>query len=160
MKKPTLACAALIFGTGLWSVAHAQVAYTDSALNGCYAHNASTVYTGQSTPGRDVVGTLCFDGKGHILGAKGTPALSGAVGNTDGTVRNHRNQTGRYKVTNTPGDGMGVFQGRCGVHEFVLRNVDANGLAHGFSYIRTPASRAARMTHRWSRAVARSTRGR
>jgi hypothetical protein len=116
------------------SGASGQVAYTDSALNGCYAHLSTSVDSGSAAEDRDNVGTMCFDGKGNIVGSSTAPHLSGGVSNTNGTVASHDDATGTYKVTNSPGDGMGVFEGRCAKHAFVLRHVE-NGLAHGFSYI-------------------------
>jgi hypothetical protein len=132
MKSLLLAGAAVLASS--LSV-HAQVAYTDSALNGCYAHLSSSVDTGAAAVNRDIVGTMCFDGKGNIVAATHAPYLSGAVKNTNGVVKSHDDVTGTYQVTNAPGDGMGVFQGKCTKHAFVLRNVDSNGLAHGFSFI-------------------------
>jgi hypothetical protein len=123
---------ALYFAAG--SGAPAQVAYTNSALNGCYAHLTTSVDTGAAAENRDGVGTLCFDGKGNIVASSKAPNLSGGVTNTNGTVNVHDDITGTYKVTNSPGDGMGIFEGRCARHAFVLRHVE-NGLAHGFSYI-------------------------
>jgi hypothetical protein len=71
-----------------------------------------------------------------IVGTTATPGLSGHVANTDRKCA-CRDQTGTYNIKNYPEDGMGVFQGTCAVHEFVLRNVDSNGLAHGFNFILT-----------------------
>ena len=122
-------------------VAHSQVAYTNTALNGCYAHLATSVDSGSAAANRDSVGTTCFDGKGHIVGSTTAPHLSGGVSNTNGSVASHDDVTGTYKVTNSPGDGMGVFVGRCATHAFVLKHIDANGLAHGYSYILTKRSK-------------------
>lgn len=142
MKPAHFATALFACSVCSWGSAHAQVAYTNAALNGCYAHRGTSVDTGATTVGRDTIGTLCFDGKGNILGTNGSTGLSGHIANTDGTVHVVSNQTGTYNVTNSPGDGMGVFIGQCGPdHTFVLSNVDANGLAHGFSYIKTPTKK-------------------
>lgn len=77
----------------------------------------------------------CFDGKGHIVASSTAPHLSGGVNNTNGVVASHDDVTGTYKVTNSPGDGMGIFEGRCSTHAFVLRHIESDGLARGFSYI-------------------------
>lgn len=119
------------------AASNAQVAYTNRALNGCYAHMATSVDSGAAAVNRANVGTMCFDGMGHILASSTVPHLSGGVSNTNGTVTMHDDVTGTYKVTNSPGDGMGVFQGRCATHAFVLRRVDSNGLAHGYNYVLT-----------------------
>ncbi len=128
----TATTAALLIAAG--SPAQAQVAYTNSALNGCYAHLSTSVGDESGTI-RDVVGTFCFDGQGHLLGTSSTPGLTGYVENTNGTVKTGTDQQGTYAVTNMPGDGMGTFEGRCSTHAFAIRNVDANGLAHGLSFI-------------------------
>ncbi|HEY4113581.1 MAG TPA: hypothetical protein VGM17_05910 [Rhizomicrobium sp.] len=128
---------AAIFAGALCSAANAQVTYTDGALNGCYAHEVTSVDSGSAAVNRDGVGTTCFDGNGHILGSATSPHLSGGVSNTNGVIASHDDVTGTYKVTNSPGDGMGVFEGKCDKHAFVLRHIDSNGLAHGFSYILT-----------------------
>jgi hypothetical protein len=119
------------------SAALAQVAYTDSALNGCYAHLATSADSGAGAVNHDNVGTMCFDGKGHIVGSATAPHLSGGVSNNNGVVTKHDDVSGTYKVTNSPADGMGVFEGRCTTHAFVLRHIDSDGLAHGYSYILT-----------------------
>jgi hypothetical protein len=116
------------------SDATAQVAYKDTALDGCYAHLGTSVDSGSAAENRDNVGTICFDGKGNIVGSATAPHLSGGVSNTNGTVTIHDDVSGTYKVTNSPGDGMGIFEGKCAKHAFVLRHIE-NGLAHGFSYI-------------------------
>lgn len=126
---------AVLLAAALASAANAQVAYTDSALNGCYAHEATSVDSGSAAVNRNNVGTTCFDGKGHILASTTAPYLSGGVTNTNGVVGKHDDVTGTYKVTNSPGDGMGVFEGKCAKHAFVLRHIDSSGLAHGYSYI-------------------------
>ncbi|HEX3429586.1 MAG TPA: hypothetical protein VHT03_01760 [Rhizomicrobium sp.] len=146
MNGVRLVSAILVASAGWYGSAHAQVSYNNTALNGCYAHLGTSVDTGSSTVGRDTVGTLCFDGMGNIVGTAGSTGLSGHVTNTDGTVTTTSDQTGTYKVTNYPGDGMGVFKGTCTEHSFVLRNVDTNGLAHGFSYIRTKVKKGCKDT--------------
>ena len=122
----------LLAGSGM---AGAQVAYTNKALDGCYAHSSTSVDTGSTVVGRDVLGTMCFDGKGKIVGSSSAPHLSGSLSNTDGTIHSGDDENWTYNVTNAPGDGMGTFEGHCTRHAFVLRNVDSNGLAHAFSYI-------------------------
>jgi len=117
--------------------AQAQTTYTNSALNGCYAHHSTSVDTEPGAVNRDNVGTLCFDGNGNIVGTSGTPALSGHVSNSDGTAKTTTDEAATYAVTNTPGDGMGTFTFRCNSDAFVLKNIDANGLAHGFDFILT-----------------------
>ena len=134
MKILTVTCGLVACAMGA-GIAHAQVAYTNSALNGCYAHLANSQDTGSAALNRDNVGTTCFDGKGNIVASATSPHLSGGVTNTDGTVAMHDDVTGTYKVTNSPGDGMGIFVGRCAKHAFVLRDIDNAGLAHGYSYI-------------------------
>ncbi|MGD0192874.1 MAG: hypothetical protein ABSD74_19225 [Rhizomicrobium sp.] len=114
--------------------AQAQVAYTNAVLNGCYGHISTSVDDG-SGQAKDVVGTLCFDGNGNILGTTGTPGLSGHVQNTDGKVKTGADETGTYAVTNTPGDGMGTMTAACGTHEFVISHVNTNGIAQGIHFI-------------------------
>jgi len=137
MNKSLLAGTALVACVGWCAATEAQVAYQNSALNGCYATRAASIDTGSTTVGTASVGTLCFDGNGNIVGTTATPALSGRAVNTEGNVNVASDQTGTYSVKNQPGDGMGVFQDTCTIHQFVLRNVDSNGLAHGFNYILT-----------------------
>jgi hypothetical protein len=136
MRANAIGLAAIIV-TALSSAASAQIAYTNSALNGCYAHEVTSVDSGSAAVNRDGVGTTCFDGKGNIVASATAPHLSGGVSNTNGVIASHDDVTGTYKVTNSPGDGMGVFEGRCDKHAFVLRHIDSNGLAHGYSYILT-----------------------
>ena len=143
--KTILIASAAVLASSLGTV-HAQVADTNSALNGCDAHLSSSVDTGAAAVNRDVVGTMCFDGKGNIVAASHAPYLSGAVNNTNGLARSHNDVTGTYKVTNSPGDGMGEFRGTCTEHAFVLRNIDSNGLAHGFSFILKSRKKSCRDT--------------
>src|SRR4051794_32504133 len=130
--KTAATISGLLLSLGAPGLAHAQVAYSNSALNGCYAHRSASLDTGAGASAREVVGTLCFDGNGHIVAAQHPPFLSGSVSNTNGTVREHNDITGTYKVTNSPGDGMGLIWQPCHVHAFVLQNVE-NGLAKGFA---------------------------
>lgn len=126
------ACAfALLAGT---TTSQAQVAYPNSALNGCYAHLSTSVDSGSGTA-KDVVGTFCFDGNCNILGTTGTPGLSGSMGNVNGKAGTASDQTGTYSITNSPGDGMGTFTIGCDTHAFAIKNVDKTGLAHGMSFI-------------------------
>jgi hypothetical protein len=136
MKIFAIASAGLLISS-ISSSVQAQVAYTNSALKGCYAHLSTSVDSSSAAENRQVVGTLCFDGKGNIVAAAHAPFLSGAISNSNGTVHDADDQTGTYSVTNAPGDGMGVFEGskHCAKHAFVLRGIDSNGLAHGFQYI-------------------------
>ena len=134
MKSFVVASVAGVLVASVAGAANAQVVYTNSALDGCYAHLSTSVDTGSAAENRDNVGTVCFDGRGNIVGSSTAPHLSGGVSNTNGTVASHDDVTGTYKVTNSPGDGMGVIEGRCTKHAFVLKHVE-NGLAHGFSYI-------------------------
>lgn len=134
MKYFAIAAAPVLM-IALCSSADAQIAYTNSALNGCYAHEATSVDSGSAAVNRDSVGTTCFDGNGNIVGSSTSPHLSGDVANTNGVAATHDNVTGTYKVTNSPGDGMGIFDGACAKHAFVLRHFDTNGLAHGYSFI-------------------------
>jgi hypothetical protein len=135
VKIVLIGVAALLASAACLGSAQAQVAYTNAVLNGCYAHLSTSVDTEAGAQNRDIVGVLCFDGKGNVVGSSGTPGLSGHVSNTNGSVKTSSNETGTYSVTNTPGDGMGTFEDACSTHAFAVRNVDANGLAHGFSYI-------------------------
>jgi len=138
MKKIALVGSVFLASMGWYVEAQAQVAYDDSALKGCYAYRGTSVDTGSSdTAGKDTVGTLCFDGNGHIVGTSATPSLSGHVANYNGKRTATPDETGSYHVTNDPGDGMGYFETKCTFHAFVLRNVDSSGLAHGFNYILT-----------------------
>jgi hypothetical protein len=135
MKNFAMAGAMLLISSASVGTAQAQVAYTNSALNGCYAHMGTSVDTGSAAANRDVVGTFCFDGKGKMVAASSAPYLSGGLDNTNGTLHKGNDQNGTYQVTNSPGDGMGTFEGSCAKQAFVLRHIDSDGLAHGFSYI-------------------------
>jgi hypothetical protein len=141
MRILAFTTAALLGSAVAYGAAHAQVAYTNSALNGCYAIHSSSVDTGATTTGSALVGTMCFDGKGKIVGTADKPALSGHVENADGTAYYASDQTGTYTVTNSPGDGMGRFEGSCALHAFVLRRVK-DGLAEGFDYVLTKKKKA------------------
>lgn len=142
MRIVWLTSAVLLASAGWYGAAQAQVAYTNAALNGCYSFSGTSVASASTTEARDNVGTFCFDGNGNIVGTTGSTGLSGHVGNTDGTVHTTADETGTYNVTNYPGDGMGVFEGRCTEHAFVLRDIDSTGLAHGFSYILTKVKKS------------------
>jgi hypothetical protein len=133
VKQHLMGATALVLAVACLGPAQAQVAYTNSVLNGCYAHISTSVDNGSGTA-KDVVGTFCFDGNGNIVGTSGTPGLSGATGNTDGKVRSVSNQTGTYSVTNSPGDGMGTFTIGCSTHAFAIRNVQS-GTARGVSFM-------------------------
>jgi hypothetical protein len=135
MKVLAIASAAMLVSIAASADANAQVAYTNSALKGCYAHLSTSVDTGSAAENRDIVGTICFDGKGNIVTSSSAPYLTGAVSNTNGDVHRNNDINGTYNVTNAPGDGMGEFDGKCAKHAFVLKHVDSDGLAHGFSYI-------------------------
>jgi hypothetical protein len=115
--------------------AQAQTNYTNSVLKGCYAHRNISADTEPSALNTIVVGTFCFDGNGNILGTSSTPGLTGPVGNINGTIKTATDETGTYTVTNTPGDGMGTITTHCDTRTFVIRDVDANGLAHGFDFV-------------------------
>jgi len=125
----------LLLSAVIVGIAQAQVAYNDTALNGCYGHLSTSVDIGSAAENRDVVGTLCFDGKGKIVASSQAPYLTGSIGNTNGTEQIHQGVAQTYSVTNSPGDGMGTFDAGCTKHAFVLKHMDSNGLAHGFSYI-------------------------
>jgi hypothetical protein len=127
--------AGLLIAAATLSPATAQVAYTNSALLGCYAHQSTSVDTERGAENRDLVGTFCFDGNGNILGSASTPGLSGHISNTNGMIKTGSDETGTYSITNTPGDGMGTLTIGCTTQAFVIRNVDKTGLAHGLSYI-------------------------
>ena len=71
MERLVLLGAATLASFG--AAAHAQVAYTNSALNGCYDNLASSVDSGAAAVNRDSVGTTCFDGKGHIMASTTAP---------------------------------------------------------------------------------------
>ena len=132
MKTLILASAAMMMAAPL-APAQAQIAYDDSVLNGCYARTSSSVDAGV-TESEAALGTTCFDGKGHILVSNTSPRLSGGYTDLDGTVIRHGGVAGTYRVTNSPGDGMGFLEGPCSKHAFVLHNVQ-NGLARGYSFI-------------------------
>ncbi len=129
-----MGAACIFVASAAISTARAQVAYTNSVLNGCYAH-LSTSVDDDSGVARAVLGTFCFDGNGNMVGTSGTPGLSGHVMNTNGKVKSEGDETGTYSVTNSPGDGMGVIQGACGTRAFVIAHVNASGIAQGFRYI-------------------------
>jgi hypothetical protein len=120
---------------GNGSGAQAQVAYTNSVLQGCYAHLNTSVDTKPGALNTDVVGTFCFDGNGNIVGTTGTPGLSGHLSNTKGTIQTLSDQTGTYSVTNSPGDGMGTFVTDCATREFSINHVDDTGIAQGFFFV-------------------------
>jgi hypothetical protein len=134
MKTAITVLSGLLLGMAWFGSATAQVAYTNGALNGCYAHRSTSLDNGAGASVREVIGTLCFDGNGHIVAASKAPFLSGNIANTNGTIHENNAITGAYKVTNSPGDGMGLIWQPCHVHAFVLHNVE-NGHAKGFSYM-------------------------
>jgi hypothetical protein len=133
MKKFVTQFSGLVLALACVGSAHAQVAYTNTALNGCYATRSTSLDNATATS-FEAVGTLCFDGNGHIVAASHAPFLSGSTVNSNGTVREHNNVTGTYNVTNAPGDGMGRIMQACHIRAFVLHNVE-NGLAKGFSFM-------------------------
>ena len=130
-----------VFGTALLLVmggvssAQAQLAYGNTVLNGCYGYLATSSDTESPPQNRSVVGTLCFDGAGNIVGVTGSPGLTGNTANTNGTVASASALTGTYKVTNSPGDGMGTWVlDRCTTEAFTINTLDGNYLAHGFQF--------------------------
>ena len=125
MKMHLIASAAVLSVLG-YSAAHAC---TIASLNGCYAHRNTSVATVDGKENVNGVGTWCFDGNGNVL------STSGATSNHYGKIRTLSNQTGTYTVDNAPASGMGTLVGPCNTHEISLYDIDANGLAHGFSYI-------------------------
>lgn len=127
------AAGAFLVGSGYG--AEAQVAYTNSVLQGCYAHLNTSVDTQPGALNTDVIGTFCFDGNGNIVGTTNTPGLTGRVSNAKGNVQTVSDQTGTYSVTNSPGDGMGTFVTDCATRAFSINHVDDNGIAEGFFFI-------------------------
>jgi hypothetical protein len=125
----------VLMAFGGLGAAQAQVAYTNSALTGCYSYMGASVDTESGALNRNNAGTFCFDGNGNLVGTKGTPGGSGHYGNTNGTLSTGTDDSGTYAVTNTPGDGMGTITLSCETQGFSINNVDNNGLAHGFQYI-------------------------
>src|ERR1700733_9090765 len=120
-----------VFGTALLLVmggvssAQAQLAYGNTVLNGCYGYLATSSDTESPPQNRSVVGTLCFDGAGNIVGVTGSPGLTGNTANTNGTVASASALTGTYKVTNSPGDGMGTWVlDRCTTEAFTINTLD------------------------------------
>jgi hypothetical protein len=129
MKIAVIASATLL--AGLVS-AHAQVAYDDSVLKGCYAVSATSV---GGTIDRAHVGTVCFNGQGRVLQASsGPPFLSGGISNTGGDTRLDNSIGAKYDVQNRPGDGMGTIRGKCVRLDFSIADVE-NGIARKFYYL-------------------------
>jgi hypothetical protein len=129
------AAGVLLMAFGGFGAAQAQVVYTNAVLSGCYSQTSISVDTEAGALNRNIVGTLCFDGNGNIVGTSGTPSLTGHVSNTNGTVSSTSEETGTYSVTNSPGDGMGTITYTCSTHAFSVNSVDGNGLAHGFQFM-------------------------
>ncbi|HEY1982679.1 MAG TPA: hypothetical protein VGH13_21580 [Xanthobacteraceae bacterium] len=124
-----IAGAALMAGL---ASAHAQVAYDNSVLNGCYAVKSTSV--GGSID-RALVGTICFNGKGRVKQTTlGPPFLTGALANTGGDVRTNQDVGDKYDVQNRPGDGMGTVRGQCARLDFSIADVE-NGIARKFYYV-------------------------
>jgi hypothetical protein len=137
MKKVLTGAAAFALFATMSAIdsSQAQTKYTDAVLNGCYGYLATSVDTQTGADNRNVIGTICFNGVGGIVGTPGSPALTGDYANTNGTLATATNVAGAYVVTNTPGDGMGTWQiAACATQAFSVNTVDANGLAHGFQF--------------------------
>jgi hypothetical protein len=119
------------------SSAQAQVVYSNSVLNGCYSHIDASSDTQTGALNTQSLGTFCFDGNGNVVGTTGAPDLTGHYDNTNGMVGSGSGGGGAtYTVTNSPGDGMGTINDKCSTVAFSINSVDANGLAHGFHYLR------------------------
>jgi hypothetical protein len=90
-----------------------------TSLNGCYSFLLNSIDT---NPERQQVGTLCFNGAGAVVGGVNN---TGICTNTAG-VTHCGNFHGAYKITDTPGDGMGVItltSGGCTItHEISIFN--------------------------------------
>jgi hypothetical protein len=143
-RKSLLAMAATVLlatlgGSGP-TQAYTVTNYTNAVLNGCYSHLGTSVDTTVGT-NKTQVGTICFDGAGHIINVAGPINQTGQCQNTNGIVTcNTAAGTGTYSLaaTNTPGHGMGTFSiviGPCTfIHNFAVNSVDTFGVAHGFQY--------------------------
>ena len=115
--------------------AQAQVPYTNSVLNGCYSHINTSVDSGEAAENTDVIGTLCFDGNGNIVGSSGSAGLSGRVSNTNGVIQSKSDEKGSYSVTNLPGDGMGTMVTPCETRAFSINQINERHVAEGFQFI-------------------------
>ena len=81
----------------------AQSGYTNASLTGTYAFSIVAPFNG-SGPFYDEVGTITFDGNGHITGGSGTAYLAG----TPAVSCSSTNFTGSYSVQ-TSGAGSGTL---------------------------------------------------
>lgn len=138
MNSMTKALAGMVLLAALGGINRSQAStvYTDANLKGCYGFLSSTV--GQPSPlNASTVGTICFDGAGHILGKTGGGEdQTGWVQNTDGSVSSFADVTGTYVVTNSPGQGMGTFTFTsvgCGEYAFTLNEIKSS-IAQGFQF--------------------------
>jgi hypothetical protein len=116
---------------------HAQTAYTNAALKGCYGFLSNSVDVAPPL-NRSTVGTICFDGNGGIIPNAGALDQTGWWQNTNGALVGAAHVPGNYAVTNTPGQGMGELAfgaPGCGTYAFSINSVDpATGIAHGFQF--------------------------
>jgi hypothetical protein len=80
----------------------AQSGYTNASVTGTYAFSIVAPYNG-SGPFYDEIGTITFDGNGHITGGSGTAYFA-----TSSTSCASTNLTGNYSVQ-TSGAGSGTL---------------------------------------------------
>ncbi len=129
---------ALVAALGGINRSQASTVYTDANLKGCYGFLSNSV--GQLAPlNSSIVGTICFDGKGHIVPKDplSGEAQTGWTMNVGGIIMPVMTVAGTYAVTNSPGQGMGTFSftsGGCGSYVFSFNEVKA-GVAQGFQFV-------------------------
>ena len=139
-KHAILAAATImiLMAAGPAHPALAGTIYTNSVLNGCYAHRNTSVDTQLGAKNRSEVGTTCFDGLGDVIDTTAGDE-SGSCSNTNGVPNCSAGTSvshGSYSITNFPGSGMGTvsfYQGTslCQVNEISIDNVQ--GHRSGFS---------------------------
>jgi hypothetical protein len=112
--------------------------WTNAQLRGCYSFLASTVDTESAPRNHESVGTLCFDGAGHITHAATPFGISGEWNDNNGTFTQSVTLPGTYSINNIPGDGMGMFHinTTCPVYALSLNSIDNQTppMAHGFQF--------------------------
>jgi len=127
----------MLVAMGSIGTSHAQNAYQNTVLKGCYGFLSNSVDVAPPL-NRSTVGTICFDGEGKIIPVAGSLDQTGWCQNTNGTAVCVANVPGGYAVTNAPGQGMGQLNfgaPGCGLYAFSVNTVNAGtGIAQGFQF--------------------------
>jgi hypothetical protein len=139
MKNMMKMIAGIVLSAAIGGIgtSHAQTAYTNEALKGCYGFLSNSVDVAVGL-NRSTVGTICFNGNASIIPNVGALDQTGWWQNTNGIPLAVAKVPGNYAVTNVPGQGMGelVFGAPgCGTYAFSINSVDpGTGIAHGFQF--------------------------